>query len=121
MGLRFRLHGNNPEPFMSALGQKQTFIIVRSMSALPPKADIGPTTRSPSRAAAGSRSFVSCSCARTARHRLVPVGQMGQLRGYFYLRQTVADIDRDQRSDVSDREAVAGNKLMPVQLAIHPF
>ena len=35
------LHGSNPEPLMSALGQKQTFGCVRLMSALPPKADIG--------------------------------------------------------------------------------
>src|SRR5215467_10054647 len=86
MGFRVSLHSTNLGLLMSALGQKQTFIIVRSMSALPPKADIGPTTRSPRRAAAGSRSFVSCSCARTARHRLVPVGQMGKLGGYLFLR-----------------------------------
>ena len=35
------LHGSNPEPLMSALGQKQTSARVRGMSALPPKADIG--------------------------------------------------------------------------------
>jgi hypothetical protein len=35
------LHGSNPEPPMSALGQKQTLRKVRLMSALPPKADIG--------------------------------------------------------------------------------
>ena len=34
------LHGSNPEPLMSALGQKETFRQVRPMSALPPKADI---------------------------------------------------------------------------------
>jgi hypothetical protein len=34
------LHGGNPEPPMSALGQKQTFTYVRPMSALSPKADI---------------------------------------------------------------------------------
>jgi hypothetical protein len=34
------LHGSNPEPLMSALGQEQTFRSVRAMSALPPKADI---------------------------------------------------------------------------------
>jgi hypothetical protein len=31
---------SNPEPLMSALGQKRTFECVRVMSALPPKADI---------------------------------------------------------------------------------
>ena len=34
------LHGSNPEPFMSALGQKRTSEHIQSMSALPPKADI---------------------------------------------------------------------------------
>jgi hypothetical protein len=40
-GSGLSLHGSNPEPLMSALGQKQTFRRVRAMSALPPKADIG--------------------------------------------------------------------------------
>ena len=34
------LHGSNPEPLMSALGQKQTLKRPHPMSALPPKADI---------------------------------------------------------------------------------
>jgi hypothetical protein len=34
------LHGSNPDPLMSALGHKRTLHVVRSMSALPPKADI---------------------------------------------------------------------------------
>src|SRR5262249_18551577 len=34
------LQGTNPEPLMSALGQKQTFGPRNAMSALPPKADI---------------------------------------------------------------------------------
>ena len=34
------LHGSNPEPLMSALGQKRTSRLVEGMSALPPKADI---------------------------------------------------------------------------------
>jgi hypothetical protein len=34
------LHGSNPEPPMSALGQKQTLQAEFAMSALPPKADI---------------------------------------------------------------------------------
>jgi len=34
------LHGSNPEPRMSALGQKKTLGKVRLMSALPPKAGI---------------------------------------------------------------------------------
>jgi hypothetical protein len=40
MGLRLLLHGKNPEPHMSALGQKQTSTSETVMSALPPKADI---------------------------------------------------------------------------------
>src|SRR5262249_4207482 len=39
------LHGSSPEPLMSALGQKQTSGHLRSMSALPPKADIGTQSR----------------------------------------------------------------------------
>ena len=41
MGFRGQLHGGNPELLMSALGQKRTLDNVASMSALPPKADIG--------------------------------------------------------------------------------
>jgi hypothetical protein len=41
MGFWVKLHGNNFEAPMSALGQKQTFTRLRPMSALPPKADIG--------------------------------------------------------------------------------
>ena len=40
-GSEVKLHGNNLEPPMSALGQKQTSAHVHPMSALPPKADIG--------------------------------------------------------------------------------
>src|SRR5262249_48852538 len=40
-------HRSNPEPLMSALGQKRTFSDVRRMSALPPKADIARLIRSP--------------------------------------------------------------------------
>ena len=40
MGHEAKLHGSNPEPPMSALGQKRTLADVRVMSALPPKADI---------------------------------------------------------------------------------
>jgi hypothetical protein len=34
------VRGRNPEPLMSALGQKRTFRKLHPMSALPPKADI---------------------------------------------------------------------------------
>jgi hypothetical protein len=40
-GSGLSLHGTNPEPLMSAMGQKQTSDCRPSMSALPPKADIG--------------------------------------------------------------------------------
>jgi hypothetical protein len=40
-GLGNSLHGSNPEPPMSALGQKRTSECAQSMSALPAKADIG--------------------------------------------------------------------------------
>ena len=39
-GSGVRLHGNNFEAPMSALGQKRTLTRVGRMSALPPKADI---------------------------------------------------------------------------------
>ena len=45
MGFRVSLHGGNPEPLMSALGHKRTLGHVQSMSALPPKADIGTQPR----------------------------------------------------------------------------
>ena len=51
----------------------------------------------------------------------MPAGQMGELRSYFYVCQTAADVDCDQRRDVRDCEAVAGNELMSAQFAIHPF
>ena len=34
------MHGTNPEPLMSSLGQKRTLRLVSPMSALPPNADI---------------------------------------------------------------------------------
>jgi hypothetical protein len=40
MGFRVSLHDSNPKLPMSALGQKQTWMHVRVMSALPPKADM---------------------------------------------------------------------------------
>ena len=43
MGFRVSLQRSNPEPLMSALGQKQTLGCLSAMSALPPKADIGST------------------------------------------------------------------------------
>ena len=46
---------------------------------------------------------------------------MSKLRSYLYVCQPAADIDRDQRSDVGDREAITSNKFVSVQLAIHPF
>jgi len=40
MGLAGELHSSDPEPLMSALGQKRTLGQLRVMSALPPKADM---------------------------------------------------------------------------------
>ena len=40
MGFGIRLHSSNPQPLMSASGQKQTSAHDPLMSALPPKADI---------------------------------------------------------------------------------
>ena len=40
---------------------------------------------------------------------------------YFYVCQTAPDIDCHQRRDVRDCEAVPGDELVSVQLAIHPF
>jgi hypothetical protein len=43
--LEVSLHSSNPDPLMSALGQKQTFGPFITMSALPPRADIGTQPR----------------------------------------------------------------------------
>jgi hypothetical protein len=40
IGFAAFLHGTNSKPCMSLMGQKQTLRYLRSMSALPPKADI---------------------------------------------------------------------------------
>ena len=40
MGFRVSLHGSNPEPLMSALGQKQTFPVSLGDVRFAPKADI---------------------------------------------------------------------------------
>src|SRR5262249_52141700 len=48
-------------------------------------------------------------------------GQVGELRSYFEACQATADVDCDQRGDVGDSETVASDKLLSVQLAIHPF
>src|SRR5215471_18748861 len=45
MGFRVLLRSNNSLRLMSALGQKRTFREVETMSALPPKADIGTQPR----------------------------------------------------------------------------
>src|SRR5215510_3646614 len=57
----------------------------------------------------------------TFRYSIVPAGQMSNLRSYLYVCQPAADVGCDKRSNIGDREAVAGNKLMPVQFAIHPL
>src|SRR5215471_726431 len=55
------------------------------------------------------------------RNGLMPAGQVGELWSHFYVSQTAANVDCDQRGDVGDRETVASDKLVRAQLAIHPF
>jgi hypothetical protein len=57
----------------------------------------------------------------TPRHKVVPAGQIGELRSYFNVCQRAADVDCDQRRNISDCVAVAGNELITAQFAIHPF
>src|SRR5215471_12522944 len=47
------------------------------------------------------------------RNGLMPAGQVGELWSDFYVCQTTADVDCDQRGDVGDRETVASDKLVP--------
>src|SRR5262249_60882659 len=61
-----------------------------------------------------------CSAGAT-RYRLVPAGQTGQLGFQFYVREAAADVDGDQRGDVSNSKAIAGNKFMAIEFAVHPF
>jgi hypothetical protein len=51
----------------------------------------------------------------------VPAGQIGELRSYFNVCQRAADVDCDQRPNIRDCVAVAGNELITAQFAIHPF
>jgi hypothetical protein len=46
--------------------------------------------------------------------RIMPAGQIGELRTYLYVCQTAADVDCDQRGDVGDREAVGRDKLLSI-------
>jgi hypothetical protein len=48
----------------------------------------------------------------TPRHKVVPAGQIGELRSYFNVCQRAADVDCDQRRNISDCVAVAGNELI---------
>ena len=45
----------------------------------------------------------------TPRHKVVPAGQIGELRSYFNVCQRAADVNCDQRRNISDCVAVAGN------------
>src|SRR5215468_108183 len=47
------------------------------------------------------------------RNGLMPAGQVGELWSDFYVCQTTADVDCDQRGDVGDRETVTSDKLVP--------
>src|SRR6266480_4054366 len=68
-----------------------------------------------------TRGDVSRFGAWPTRNGLMPAGQIGELGSYFYFCQAAADVDCDQRGDVGDRKAVACDKLVSVQFAIHPF
>src|SRR5579875_2462823 len=57
--------------------------------------------------------------AGTAGNGVVPAREVFQLRTRFDAGQHGADVDRDQRGDVGDGEAVASNKLASLKLAIH--
>src|SRR6266480_1456813 len=59
--------------------------------------------------------------ARAARHGLMPAAQIGELRRDRDVSHAPGDVDCDQRSDVGDREPVAGDELAPGQLAVHPL
>ena len=60
MGSGVSLHASNPEPPMSALGQKQTLQSVRPMSALPPKADINERPLAGAKQREGKLRWLSC-------------------------------------------------------------
>src|SRR5215467_15571168 len=62
------------------------------------------------RAAPGRRSRLGTW---PTRNGLMPAGQVGELWSDFYVCQTTADVDCDQRGDVGDRETVASDKLVP--------
>jgi len=47
------------------------------------------------------------------RNGLMPAGQVGELWRDFYVCQTTADVDCDQRGDVGNRETIASDKLVP--------
>src|SRR5262245_2881152 len=68
--------------------------------------------------AAGRRSRLG---AWSTRNSPIPAGQVGEPRRNFYVRQTTADVDCDQRGDVGYRETVSGDELVSIQLAIHPL
>src|SRR5262245_12634275 len=84
------------------------------------------TRRSKSTASLPSQMLINCtqternatgrkSCLGTwpTRNGLMPAGQVGELWSDFYVCQTTADVDCDQRGDVGDRETVASDKLVP--------
>src|SRR6516225_4660123 len=66
MGLAGELHSSDPEPLMSALGQKQTLTPVNLMSALPPKADIALRRSECPLCAAGSTGQCNTACSLSA-------------------------------------------------------
>jgi len=51
----------------------------------------------------------------------MPAREMGELRRHCETGQPAPDVDRDERRDVGDRKAVAGDERAAVELAVHPL
>src|SRR5262245_56623142 len=97
------------------------------MSALPPKADMDRRDRKcplcANRVLTRRTMLIKTELDATGRRSrlgtwptrngLMPAGQVGELWSDFYVCQTTADVDCDQRGDVGDRETVASDKLAP--------
>jgi hypothetical protein len=81
VGSMTNLRCKNPEPLMSALGQKRTFTHLRPMSALPPKADIAESdwhVRFVPKADIPSRADRLDSLARSVALRSAPITTFGR-------------------------------------------
>jgi hypothetical protein len=96
-------HLFRPDPYL-LVPQKQTFVRQNRM----PQVDIRRLIRS---VLVKSRS--SCPRAWSAAYGFVPASQMSQIWCYFNVRQTATNVDRDQRSDIGNCKAIAGNEYLP--------